>query len=108
MADYSKKFRKKFRNTRWSVNNILVSHVSRKPIFVKYVKIKDFSDFIGNPNVCLTNSCTSALDLARHVCDIRRGDEVITTAMTCLATNLPFYQAGAKLVFADVESHSGR
>ena len=68
---------------------------------------KDFSDFIGNPNVCLTNSCTSALDLARHVCDIKRGDEVITTAMTCLATNLPFYQAGAKLVFADVERDTG-
>tara|TARA_B100001113_G_C21098570_1_gene617658 strand:- start:344 stop:1429 length:1086 start_codon:yes stop_codon:yes gene_type:complete len=68
---------------------------------------KDFSEFIGNPNTCLTNSCTSALDLARHMCDIQNEDEVITTAMTCLATNLPFYQRGAKLVFADVKKETG-
>lgn len=68
---------------------------------------KSFSEFIGNPNTCLTNSCTSALDLARHVCDIQNEDEVITTAMTCLATNLPFYQRGAKLVFADVKKETG-
>ena len=68
---------------------------------------KSFSEFIGNPNTCLTNSCTSALDLARHVCDVQNEDEVITTAMTCLATNLPFYQRGAKLVFADVKKETG-
>tara|TARA_B100000945_G_C20389227_1_gene601372 strand:+ start:523 stop:1608 length:1086 start_codon:yes stop_codon:yes gene_type:complete len=68
---------------------------------------KMFSDFIGNPNTCLTNSCTSALDLARHACGIENEDEVITTAMTCLATNLPFYQRGAKLVFADVKRETG-
>jgi dTDP-4-amino-4,6-dideoxygalactose transaminase len=68
---------------------------------------KDFSEFIGNPNTCLTNSCTSALDLARHVCGIGWDDDVVTTAMTCLATNLPFYQAGARLIFSDVERETG-
>ena len=68
---------------------------------------KGFSELIGNPNTCLTNSCTSALDLARHMCDVEKGDEVITTAMTCMATNLPFYNAGAKLVFADIERDTG-
>ena len=68
---------------------------------------KEFSELIGNPNTCLTNSCTSALDLARHMCNVEKGDEVITTAMTCMATNLPFYNAGAKLIFADVERDTG-
>jgi len=66
-----------------------------------------FGEYIGNPNVSLTNSCTSALILAGHMCDIKPGDEVITTAMTCMATNEPFYNFGAKLVFADVEKDTG-
>lgn len=68
---------------------------------------RSLGEWIGNPNVCLTNSCTSALDLARHMCGVGRGDEVVTTAMTCMATNLPFYQAGAKLVFADIQPDTG-
>lgn len=68
---------------------------------------RDFGDFIENPNVCLTNSCTSALVLAAHMCGIGPGDEVITTAMTCMATNEPFYNVGAKLVFADIDPRTG-
>jgi dTDP-4-amino-4,6-dideoxygalactose transaminase len=66
-----------------------------------------FGDFVNNPNVALVNSCTSALTLASHMCDLRPGDEVITTAMTCMATNIPFYNHGAKLVFADVDPRTG-
>ena len=56
------------------------------------INLSAHCEWIGNPNVCLTNSCTSALDLARHMCDVGQGMEVITTAMTCMATNLPFYR----------------
>lgn len=66
-----------------------------------------FGEYIGNPNTRLVNSCTSALALAAHMCDLKPGDEVITTAMTCMATNEPFYNAGAKLVFADIEPDTG-
>ena len=68
---------------------------------------KEFGSYIQNDNVSLTNSCTSALCLAAYMCDIRPGDEVITTAMTCMATNQPFSNAGANLVFADVEKDTG-
>ena len=66
-----------------------------------------FGEWIGNPNTRLVNSCTSALALAAHMCDLEPGDEVITTAMTCMATNEPFFNIGAKLVFADVEPDTG-
>ena len=64
-------------------------------------------EYIGNPNVCLVNSCTSALHLAAHMMDLKEGDEVITTAMTCMATNEPFYHTGATLVFADIDPTTG-
>ena len=66
-----------------------------------------FGEYIDNPNVRLVNSCTSALALAAHMCDLQPGDEVITTAMTCMATNEPFHNIGAKLIFADIESDTG-
>lgn len=66
-----------------------------------------FGDYIGNSNVCLLNSGTSALWMAGHMVGIKPGDEVITTAMTCMATNEPFYNMGARLVFADIDSATG-
>ena len=66
-----------------------------------------FSSYVGNKNTCLVNSCTSALTLAYHVVDLKPGDEVITTAMTCMATNEPLHQTGAKLVFADIDPRTG-
>jgi dTDP-4-amino-4,6-dideoxygalactose transaminase len=66
-----------------------------------------FSSYVQNKNTCLLNSCTSALAIASHVIGIKPGDEVITTAMTCMATNEPFFNDGAKLVFADVCKDTG-
>lgn len=65
------------------------------------------SEYIGNKNTSLTNSGTSALHLAGILSGIEKGDEVITTAMTCMATNEPFYNMGAKLVFADIDITTG-
>lgn len=67
----------------------------------------EFSKYIGNKNVALTNSGTSALHLAGILAGVKPGDEVITTAMTCMATNEPFFNMGAKLVFADVDITTG-
>ena len=68
---------------------------------------EEFSKYIGNPNTCLVNSCTNALVLAARVIGIKEGDEVISTAMTCMATNEPFFNCGAKLVFADIDPETG-
>lgn len=59
------------------------------------------------PNLSLTNSCTSALILALRLSGIQHGDEVITTPMTCVATNAAISALGATPVWADVDPDSG-
>ena len=68
---------------------------------------KAFGNYVHNPNTSLVNSCTSALSLSSRMCDIRPGDEVITTPLTCMATNEPFYNDGARLVWADIDPATG-
>lgn len=55
-------------------------------------------------NYVLTlNSGTSAIRLALALADVDPGDEVITPALTCTATNTPILEQYAKPVFADVK-----
>ena len=64
---------------------------------------REFAELVESPRPVLSmNSCTSALTLAYHLLGIGPGDEVITTPVSCLATNLPFLHCGAKIVWADV------
>lgn len=59
-----------------------------------------------------TNSCTSAIDLALHLIGVGYGDggpwdEVITTPVTCTATNSPIVTRGAVPIWADVDPLTG-
>lgn len=53
------------------------------------------------------NSCTSALDLALHLEKVGRGDYVISTPQTCLATNTVIHNRGATIVWADIDPITG-
>lgn len=53
------------------------------------------------------NSCTSALDLALHLIGVGPGDEVITTPMTCTATNGVIVTRRARPIWADIDPCSG-
>lgn len=65
-------------------------------------------DLLGTPEPPLTtNSCTSALDLALHLIGVGPGDEVVTTPVTCTATNSPIVTRGAIPVWADVDPLTG-
>lgn len=55
----------------------------------------------------LTNSGTSALTLAYRSVGVKPGAEVITTPMTCMATNAPIHTMGAKIVWADIDPATG-
>lgn len=53
------------------------------------------------------NSCTSALQLALRLSNVEHGDEVLSTAMTCTATNVPILAMGAKPVWVDINPETG-
>lgn len=65
------------------------------------------TSFLDVENLVLTNSCTSALTVAMQIAGVGPGTEVISTAMTCVATNTPIVNLGAKIVWADVFADSG-
>jgi perosamine synthetase len=52
------------------------------------------------------NSGTAALELAYELLDLKPGAEVITTPLTCTATNLPLVRMGVKIVWADILASS--
>lgn len=67
--------------------------------------------------VVAVNSCSSALALALQLCGVEHpgywaeGDpfrwEVISTPMTCTATNEAIVNAGGRIVWADIDPHTG-
>jgi len=62
-----------------------------------------FKEKFKLPYCLMTNSGTSALQLAYHLIGIGEGDEVITPVLTCVATQTPLLHKKAKIVFADIK-----
>jgi dTDP-4-amino-4,6-dideoxygalactose transaminase len=74
-------------------------------------KVVEFEEklvpWVNNKNVLTTNNGTSAIQLALRLAGVGPGDEVITTPMTCSATNVPILALGAKVVWADIDPWTG-
>jgi perosamine synthetase len=68
---------------------------------------KRLQTFFKNKNILTLNSGTSAIQLALRLCNVTHNDEVITTPMTCTATNMVVLAMGAKIVWADVDPITG-
>ena len=58
---------------------------------------------LGTPHVLTLNSGTTALFLAMQLAGVGPGDEVITPALTCTATNWPILARGGVPVWADAD-----
>lgn len=73
-------------------------------------RVKEFEakldEYLGGP-ILAVNSCTSALDMAYHLIGIGKGDVVVSTPMTCLATNMPLALRQADIIWADVDAKTG-
>jgi dTDP-4-amino-4,6-dideoxygalactose transaminase len=54
-----------------------------------------------------TSSGTAAIELALDMIGIGPGDVVVTTPMTCIATNAPLVARGARIAWADVNPITG-
>ncbi|KKN00654.1 hypothetical protein LCGC14_1135660 [marine sediment metagenome] len=75
------------------------------------VEVKNFEKalqvYLCNENVLTTNSCTSSLQIALRLSNVKAGDEVFTTSMTCIATNAPIATLSAIPVWVDVDPSHG-
>ena len=67
---------------------------------------KKFEKMFNAAGALTLNSCTSAIHLALILANVEERDEVITTPMTCSATNIPILYQKAKPVFADIQRTS--
>lgn len=71
---------------------------------------KMLSDYIGTPYINTVNNGTSGLHLALHMLrPYQRVEEceILTTPLTCTATNWPILQTGMKLRWVDVDPNTG-
>ncbi len=84
-----------------------LGHVLRSGYVAEGVQVLELTqaleDYLGASNLVLVNSCTSALTLALKLSGVGPGTEVVTTSMTCLATNTPIVNLGAKPVWCDID-----
>ena len=77
-------------------------HISGDGKYTK--KVQDFiRSRFGAEKALLTPSCTSALELATRLLDLKPGDEVIVPSYTFSSTVNPVLMAGARPVFADIQ-----
>ena len=63
---------------------------------------KWMEDKFNAKKVLMTTSCTSALEMAAILLDLKPGDEVIMPSYTFVSTADAFVMVGAKIVFVDV------
>ena len=85
----------------------------KKVLYSGYIgegaKVKEFekllTDYLDG-YVVLVNSGTSALHLALHITGVKN-KTVISTHVTCIATNTPIVQNGGKIIWADVDPETG-
>lgn len=63
--------------------------------------------YLGAPAALVTSSCTAALTLTYVAVGIEAGSFVLSTPMSCPATNIPLLQLGARIEWLDVDPLSG-
>ena len=86
-----------------------------KTLYTGYIaegpRVKEFtkmvSQYLHNDHTMMVNNCTMALQIACHLSDVQPGDEVITTPLTSICTNVPIAHLKGKPVWADVDPTTG-
>lgn len=68
---------------------------------------KILTNWIGCKNVLVTNSFNSAALVLIGAMNLKPGDEIISSPMTCLASNQPFATQSLKVKWADIDPTTG-
>jgi dTDP-4-amino-4,6-dideoxygalactose transaminase len=94
-------------NEIWYMEDVLHSlseggHISGDGKYTKLVQ-DFFQSKFGARKALMTTSCTSALELATWLLNLKPGDEVIVPSYTFSSTVNPILLVGAKPVFADIQ-----
>lgn len=67
---------------------------------------REFEKKFNTSYAIALSSGSAALETAYKLCHINPEDEVITTPLTCTATNIPLLRRRAKIVWADISPHT--
>lgn len=81
-------------DTRW------IGQASKVDLFEK-----KFGEKFGYKYCLMMNSCTSALEMAYHLLDLKEGDEVMVPVVDCTAGQMGLRRRGVSIVFADVDDN---
>lgn len=68
---------------------------------------QQLAPWFGSKNVLCLNNGTAAIHLALRLAGVGPDDEVISTPVTCVATNMPILACGARIVWADIDPLTG-
>jgi len=68
---------------------------------------QDLGDYIGNNQILTTNSYNSAMLVLLATLDIKSGDTIIASPMSCLASNQPFATQGLNIIWSDIDPSTG-
>lgn len=88
------------------VGQVLDSGFLNEGIYVNKLSLK-LKKFLNIKNIVLMNSCTSALTLAMKLSGLKPGKNIVTTPVTCIASNTPIKNLGGKVKWADVDIETG-
>ncbi len=64
-------------------------------------------EFLGVKNILTIDAGTHALELALRLAGVNEGDEVISSPLTCVATNMPVMSRGGRIRWSDVLADTG-
>ncbi|MDB4373289.1 aminotransferase class V-fold PLP-dependent enzyme [bacterium] len=65
------------------------------------------ASYIGNDKVMTISSYNQALLIVLSTLNLKPGDEIIASPVSCLASNQPFVVKGLKVIWADIDPFSG-
>ncbi len=66
----------------------------------------DLSDVLQQKHIVAMSDMTSAIHALLDLIGVGSGDDVVTTALSCMASNAPIASVGANAVWVDVENES--
>ena len=65
------------------------------------------NEYLKTDDVLVTSTFNMAISVAITACGLKYGDEIIVSPMACLASTQPYLTAGLKIIWADIDPHTG-